>query len=159
MNYKELSPKSRVWIYQSSRVFTNTEAQQIREGGARFIASWATHGTPLQAAMEVFYNRFVVLLADEAQVKASGCSIDASVQFMKEVENAFKVNLFDRLQIAYREGDSIQTMHMNDLKDAVVSGSFSNETIIFNNLVQTKEELESKWEVPVKESWLYSQLA
>ncbi len=166
MNYQDLSPNSRVWIYQSNRELSEEEVAQIREAGKRFIANWATHGTALHAAMEVFFKRFIVLFADEAQVKASGCSIDSSVHFMKEVEKAFGINLFDRMQIAYskeqikKEGkeQKVEIIHMNDLRDQLVSGEFSEEAYIFNNLVATKAEMESNWIVPVKESWLFSQL-
>ena len=171
MNYQDLSSHSRVWIYQSNREFTDQEVAQIRDAGKRFIASWAAHGTSLHAALEVFHNRFIILFADEAQVKASGCSIDSSVHFMKEVEKAFGVILFDRMQIAYSkeqiskgaksslepaEGEQkVEAIHMNDLRSQLESGEFSDEVYIFNNLVATKAELESSWNIPLKESWLF----
>ena len=155
MNYKELPDSSRIWIYQSSRELQKEEVDQIKDAGKRFIANWATHGTALQAAMEVFYDRFIVLFADEEQVKASGCSIDSSVHFMKEVEKAFGINLFDRMNIAYRSSnDSINTLPMHDLRELMESGKLNDDTTIFNNLVATKGEMESNWEVPVQNSWL-----
>ena len=166
MNYQDLSPNSRVWIYQSNRELNDQEVSQIQDAGKRFIANWATHGTALHAALEVFYNRFIILFADEAQVKASGCSIDSSVHFMKEVEKAFGVDLFDRMQIAYSNEQiskgtnkqKVETIHMNDLRSQLESGEFSEDVYIFNNLVATKAELESSWNIPLKDSWLFAYL-
>lgn len=154
MNYKELADHSRVWIYQSSRELNEEELGQITKAGKEFIANWATHGTALKAAMEVFHNRFIVLFADEAAVKASGCSIDSSVHFMKEVEKAFSIRLFDRMQVAYRTSEGIESKNMNQLTEEVEQGKISPETRIFNNLIESKSDFESKWEVPIKDSWL-----
>jgi len=155
MNYKELPDSSRIWIYQSSRELQKEEVDQIKDAGKRFIDNWATHGTALQAAMEVFYDRFIVLFADEDQVKASGCSIDSSVHFMKEVEKAFGIDLFDRMNIAFRSSNNtINTLPMHELREKMESGELNDDTIIFNNLVATKGEMEGNWEVPVQNSWL-----
>ena len=159
MNYKQLANHSRVWIYQSSRALTNEEVDEIKSYGNRFIANWAAHGKELQAAFEVFYNRFIVLFADESQVKASGCSIDASVHFIKDIQNAYQLDLFDRLNIAYKTSKNIDTLRMHDFQEALSKGQLTENTIVFNNLVETKEAFDSAWEVPVKDSWHSKMLA
>jgi hypothetical protein len=154
MNYQDLPSHSRVWIYQSNRKLAESEVEQIKVAGKEFIKNWATHGKALHASMEVFYNRFIVLFADEEQVQASGCSIDSSVHFMKEVEKAFGIDLFDRLQLAYKNDQQIDTFHINELNERLEKGSVNENTIVFNNMIQTKAELESIWEIPLKESWV-----
>lgn len=154
MNFQELSPTSRTWIYQSNRELSPIEVEQIQTAGDKFLSNWATHGKALHAALKVFHNRFIVLAADEAQVKASGCSIDASVHFMKEIEKAFGLDLFDRMQITYRTNEGVEQKHAHDFRKSIESAELSEETIIFNNLVSTKAEMEAKWEIPVKDSWL-----
>lgn len=153
MNYQELAEGSRVWIYQSSRKLSNEEVEQILKYGREFIDNWAAHGADLRAAIEVFYNRFIVLFADESQVQASGCSIDSSVHFMKKIQEAFGIDLFDRLNIAFRTSNGIDSLRMNDFQAALSNGQLSEETLVFNNLVENKLDFETKWEVPVKESW------
>ncbi len=86
-SYQDLNDSARVWIYQADRPLKGTEIEEIRERGRLFVASWAAHGEKLDAAIEVLHDRFVVLCADEAQVKASGCSIDRSVGFVRELES------------------------------------------------------------------------
>jgi hypothetical protein len=38
--------------------------------------------------------------------------------------------------------------------DLIRKGKLSNDTIIFNNLVSTIEELEKNWKIPASSSWL-----
>jgi hypothetical protein len=129
------------------------EVAKIKKLGDQFIASWAAHGASLQAAFEVFCNRFIVLFADESQVKASGCSIDSSVHFIKELQSAFQLDLFDRLNITYKKENTIDSMRLNTFQTALNDGTLGPETIVFNNLVETKADFMNHWEVPVKESW------
>jgi len=153
MNYKDLADHSRVWIYQADRQLSDNEAAEIQHHGEQFIAQWAAHGSDLQAAFNVFYNRFLILFADESQVKASGCSIDSSVRFIKKIEKEYQLDLFDRLNLTYRKGGEINLIRMVDFQTAVDKGQLNQETTVFNNLVETKGEFENKWEVPVRESW------
>lgn len=152
-DYKTLPGDSRVWVYQCNRKLSDQEVTEIRKYCEEFIENWSAHGKELNAAFEIFYNRFIVLFADESQVSASGCSIDASVRFIKTIQQAYHLDLFDRLNIAYKLGNNIDTLRMNDFQTAIDKGQLSENTIVFNNLVETKELFENSWEVPMKESW------
>jgi len=107
----------------------------------------------LKARAEVRYNRFLILIVDEGQAGASGCSIDKSVHFMQHLEQEFNINLFDRFNLAYREGDSILSAPRHEFEELIKQRGINQQTIVFNNLVQNLAELESKWEVPFKDSW------
>jgi hypothetical protein len=153
MNYTELADHSRVWIYQSNRFLNDNEVLEIKNYGKQFIDGWAAHGSDLQAAFEIFDNRFIVLFADETQVKASGCSIDSSVRFIKDIQNAYQLDLFDRLNIAFVVSGKIDTLRMTDFQNALAKGTLDENTIVFNNLVETKGDFVSSWKVPIKNSW------
>jgi hypothetical protein len=153
MTYQELPAHSRVWIYQSSRKFSDQEVAELKKYGKEFIENWAAHGKDLSAAFEVFYNQFIVLFADESQVKASGCSIDASVHFIKKLQAAYQIDLFDRLNIAFRTSVGIDTLRMNDFQTALEKGQLNENTIVFNNLVESKADFDNGWEVKLKDSW------
>ncbi len=153
MDYKVLPDHSRVWIYQSNRKLTEDEVSEIQSYGDEFIKEWASHGKDIKAAFQVFYQRFLVLFADESEIKASGCSIDSSVHFIQKIQNAYGLDLFDRLNIAFVSGGQIDVLRMNDFQIAIEKGSLNEDTIVFNNLVETKIEFENHWKVPVKESW------
>jgi len=148
---------SRVWVYQSSRIFGISEALQIEEMLNEFIARWNSHGTPVKGAAYLFFGQFIILMADERATGVSGCSTDSSVRLIKQMEEKFGVNMFDRLSLAFVVKDKVQLIPMSQVKYALDNGFIKDDTLYFNNLVQTKEELEKKWIIPVKESWLVKQ--
>ncbi|HVS90683.1 MAG TPA: hypothetical protein VHE59_01540 [Mucilaginibacter sp.] len=147
------SEQSRVWVYQSDRELTTQEAAEIQNTLDRFAAEWTAHNHQLKARAEVRYNRFLVLIVDESQAGASGCSIDKSVNFLKRIEQEYGINLFDRFNLAYREGERVLSAPRHQFEELLKEGRITNNTIVFNNLVPTLADLENKWEVPFKESW------
>jgi hypothetical protein len=150
---------SRVWIYQSSRLFTVSEALQIEEMINQFAQNWLSHGIPVKGAAHLFFGQFVILIADESATGVSGCSTDSSVRLIKEIEKIFGVNMFDRLALAFIDKDKVQILPMPQLKYAVEQGFITADTLFFNNVVLTKEELENNWIIPVKDSWLAKKIS
>jgi hypothetical protein len=162
-NYKyhldgNFHPDSKVWVYQSSRLFKDDEAQSIDQLLQQFTIQWKSHGVPVKGAAYLFFNQFVVLLADETATGVSGCSTDSSVHLIKVIEEQFVVNMFDRTTLAFVIEDSVQLLPLSQLQQAFDNGMISMDTLYFNNLVQTKEELENKWIIPIKSSWLSGRL-
>ncbi len=153
MEYEKLANHSRVWVYQANRFLTNNESNEIKKIGEEFIASWATHGTALNASFTIKNNLFLIFLVDEAQVKASGCSIDSSVGLIKQIEKQYNLDLFDRLSVAYENEGNIEIAKMSKFEELVKANQVNEETIVYNNLVGTKSDLESNWRVAAKNSW------
>lgn len=147
-------PESRVWVYQSSRLFSLSEAFEIEDLLKEFTVQWKSHGTPVKGAGYLFFGRFIILMADEKATGVSGCSTDSSVRLVKDIEKRFAVNMFDRTTLTFVVKDKIQLLPLNQLQYAADNGFITADTLYFNNLVQTKEELETKWIIPVKDSWL-----
>jgi hypothetical protein len=149
----QFSEHSRVWIYQSDKELTDEEATGLLQSLNKFATEWTAHNHQLKAKAEVRYNRFLILIVDESQAGASGCSIDKSVNFMKRLEQEFNINLFDRFNFAYREGNEVLSAPRHQFEGLLKSGKVNTNTIVFNNLVQDLSQLETKWEVPFKDSW------
>lgn len=157
--YKQLldenfSPDSRVWIYQSSRLFSLNEAFEVEDMLNDFTSKWLSHGTPVKGAGYLFFGQFIILMADEKATGVSGCSTDSSVRLIKDIEQKYKVTLFDRTTMAFIVKDKIQLLPLSQLQYGADNNFISADTLYFNNLVQTKEDLSTKWMIPVKESWL-----
>lgn len=133
-----------------------SEALVIEEMLKDFVLHWQSHGTPVKGYANLFYGQFIVLMADESATGVSGCSTDSSVRLIKEIEQRFGVNMFDRLMLAFRIKDNIQMVPMPQLPYALENGFVDGDTLYFNNTVQTKAELKEKWLVPMKDSWLAS---
>ena len=144
---------ARLWVYQSNRILTDAEVKAIEEEGLTFISDWAAHGASLKASFDVLHNLFVVIAVDEKQAMASGCSIDKSVHFVKALEQKLSLNLFDRMQVAYRSATEIKVCKLSDFEKLAAQGLVNESTIVFNNMVASKEAFDSNWEVPLKQSW------
>lgn len=151
---KNFSSDSRVWVYQSSRLFTLQEALLIEELINDFTAKWLSHGIAVRGAGYLFFGQFIILMADEKATGVSGCSTDSSVRLIKDIEQRFEVNMFDRTTLAFVVKDKVQLLPLSQLQYAFDNGFIDGDTLYFNNLVQTKEELENNWIIPVKDSWL-----
>jgi len=149
----QFSENSRVWVYQSNRELSAAEAGQIQQELDSFATGWTAHNNQLKAKGEVRYNRFLILIVDESQAGASGCSIDKSVHFMQHIEEEFGINLFDRFNLAYRDGETILSTPRHQFEELIKQKSIGTQTIVFNNMVQNLGELSTKWEVPFKDSW------
>jgi hypothetical protein len=158
-NWKKLIPNefsddSKVWIYQSSRLFTFTEALQIEGLLEDFVANWLSHGAKVKGYANLLFGQFVVLIADESATGVSGCSTDSSVRVIKEIEQLYQVNMFDRQTLAFIRKDKVELIPMAQFSHAMDGGLITPETPYFNNLVSTKSDLLSGWIVPVRQSWL-----
>lgn len=149
----QFSQSSRVWVYQSDKELNEGAVNKLQADLDNFTTSWTAHNHQLKAKAEIRYNRFIILIVDESQAGATGCSIDKSVRFMKDVEQHFGINLFDRFNLAYRSGEQILSVPRHTFEELIINKTIDTNTIVFNNMVQNLSELESKWEVPVKESW------
>ena len=153
------SPESRVWVYQSSRLFTLGEALEIEDQLKEFVAQWKSHGYPVKAAGYLFFGQFIILVADETSTGVGGCSTDSSVRFIKEIEQRFNVTLFDRNSLAFVIKDKIQLLPFSQFQYAVENNFVNGETLYFNNLVATQSELENNWIIKIKDSWLAKRLS
>ena len=60
---------------------------------------------------------------------------------------------FDRFSIAYRSNDEVVISKLDDFIQLIVNGSINQDTIVFNNLIDRRQDLFTKWELPLKESW------
>src|ERR1700712_1743792 len=147
------SENSRVWVYQADRELTNDEVIQAQILLDNFTIGWTAHNNQLKAKAEIRYNRFIILIVDESQAGATGCSIDKSARFMKDIEQHFGINLFDRFNLAYRSGEEILSVPRHTFEGLITNKTIDTNTIVFNNMVQNLSELETKWEVPFKDSW------
>lgn len=151
--FDSLPETSRVWIYQSNRSFTDEELQQINHGLDVFLKQWTAHGAELKTGYEVRYKRFIIIGLDQSQTAATGCSIDESVKFIQELESRFDVDLLDKMNVSYKQGEFIAYKNLKDFRKMAKDRAVSANTVVFNNLVNNKAEYLSDWEVPASESW------
>ena len=152
-DFKELPDDARVWVYQCNRSFTEDEQKQLHTQLEKFINHWMVHGKDLLSSFELRYNRFIVIGALPDAHGVGGCSLDALAHFIQELEAQYNVTLLDRMNVSYRQGEHIAYKNLADFKKMVKEKAVSAQTIVFNNLVNTKIEYEENWEVPLEDSW------
>ena len=136
-----------------------SEALQIEDLLNDFARNWKSHADPVKGYANLFFGQFIILMADESATGVSGCSTDSSVRLIKQIEQQFKVNLFDRLSLAFLIKEKVQLLPLSQINYAVDNNFLNEDTIYFNNTVLTKEELENNWMIPVRESWVAKKIS
>ena len=154
VTFEEMPDHSRIWIYQADRAFESDESAEVLQLLKQFVHSWKSHNISLKASTQLIHDRFVVLAVDHHEVSPSGCSIDASVQVIKEIEEKHNVKMFDRMLFAWMdENQSIQVHNRTEFIALYQSGRIKADTIVFNNMVQTIAEMKTKWAIQLSQSW------
>lgn len=155
---EDFAADSRVWIYQSDRIFFMQEALEMESMLQQFVSEWKSHGTPVKGYANLFFGRFIILMADENATGVSGCSTDSSVRLLKEIEKKYNVNLFDRQMLTFYIKEKIELLPLSQLNYAIQNKFITEDTLYFDNTVLTKTALENNWITPVKNTWLANKI-
>ena len=153
VEFNTLPEASRVWIYQANRSFSEVELEEIKEKLDQFINDWTSHGKDLKAGYEIRYKRFIIIALDQDLQAATGCSIDASVAFIQQLEKDYHVDLLDKMNVSYKQGEFVAYKSLKDFRKMAKDKAVSKNTVVFNNLVTNIAEYKENWEVPASESW------
>ena len=153
VNFENLENTARVWVYQSVRAFSNNEEEIITKKLEAFIATWKRHGDDLKASFQIKYQQFIIIAVDESYNEVSGCSIDASVNLIKQLEKELNVDLTNKLNVSFKDGNNINIVSLANFQNYAKQQKITSKTIVFNNMVATKLEFEQHWEVTANNSW------
>ena len=151
--FENLPEESKIWIYQSNRKFSDEEFAAIEFDLKAFIENWTAHGTSLEASFELKYNRFIILAVNQEVQAATGCSIDSSVQFIQNLEQKYEVDLLDKMNVTFKLGEHVAHKTLLDFKKMAKDKAVTENTIVFNNLINNIAEYNESWEVPAMDSW------
>lgn len=159
VTFEELSPESRIWVYQGNRPFTPNEEELVNKVLRSFCSDWAAHGEPLKASFRIEKSQFLIMAVDEDYHNPSGCSIDSSVGVLRQIHTATGVDLLDRTKIAFYLDDEVTLIPLSEIKAKITSGHLKASTMTFNLLASSKAEWEKKWQVTVENSWMAKYLS
>ncbi len=151
--YHTLPNNARVWIYQANREFTEAEQELITGKTIAFVEQWTRHGENVKGSFTMVHNRFLIIAVDQDFVEVSGCSIDASVKLVQQIQADLQVEMLDKLTIAYYNNTAIQIAALADFVKLAKEGVIDKNTVVFNNMINTKQGVETQWEVAAKDSW------
>ena len=153
VDFKTMPDDSRIWIYQSNRDFNESEIGVIKDKTISFLDNWQAHGKDLECSYSIIDKRFIILAVNESANPIGGCSIDFSLQLIKDISNTIGIDLLNRLVVNYKLDNRIESLSLSDLKNKIKDGDFSPETIIFNTAINSKSELLNNFEIDIKSSW------
>ena len=151
--FDNLPEDSKIWIYQSNRKFSDEEFKEIETDLKSFIENWSSHGTSLASSYQLKYNRFIILAVNQEVQAATGCSIDSSVAFIQGLEQKYNVDLLDKMNVTFKNGEFIAHKSLLEFKKMAKEKAVTENTIVFNNLVNTIQEFNESWEVAALDSW------
>lgn len=149
-----LDDSSKVWIYHASRPIPEELIPDVKGHIHSFVSNWVSHNRALKAYGNIFHNRMICLFVDETQAGASGCSIDTSVNFVKNLGAEYDVDFFDRMIFSYIDNDAVYSAKKSELKELYQDQTINDSTLFFDNLVKTKEQFIQQWLVPLSDSWI-----
>ena len=145
MYFPKFNPNSKVWIYNSDRRLKLSEQKIIKNELKKFVSSWQAHNLNLRAEAILEHNYFIILVVDEYDVKASGCSIDTSVKFIKSIGEKFGVNFFNRLNLVIEKQGEFNLVHISDIKKYP-------QWNVFNPMITDLYSLRKEWKMQVIDS-------
>ena len=154
VDFKTMPDDSRIWIYQSNRDFNESEIGVINDKTISFLNNWQAHGKDLECSYSIIDKRFFIIAVNESVNPIGGCSIDFSLQLIKDISNTIGIDLLNRLVVNYKLDNRIESLSLSDLKNKIKDGVFSPETIIFNTAINSKSELLNNFEIDIRSSWL-----
>ena len=154
VDFKTMPDDSRIWIYQSNRDFNESEIGIINDKTTSFLDNWQAHGKDLECSYSIIDKRFIIIAVNESFNPIGGCSIDFSLQLIKDISNTIGIDLLNRLVVNYRLDNKVESLSLSDLKNKIKDGDFSPETIIFNTAINSKSELLNNFEIDIRSSWL-----
>lgn len=152
VEFNSLSEEAKVWVYPSSRKFYPQEIDELKEKLQNFVEAWKQDDADFKASFELKYDRFIVFSAEE-DAQLTNTDIDQQVAFILQLQQEYEVELLDKMNVCFKQGEFIQYKDVKEFKTLLKKKSVSAKTVVFDNLVQTKGELENYWEVPITESW------
>ena len=150
--HENLGEESRVWIYPSSRKFYPQELDGLKQQITDFVTNWKSQDENCKASYQLLYERFIVFYVDENTV-IQNSDIDAQVSFIFQLQQEYEVELLDKMNVCFKQGEFVQYKEVKDFKKLIKNKSVNAKTVVFDNLVQTKYDLDNFWEVPITESW------
>tara|TARA_B100000809_G_C15042852_1_gene496207 strand:- start:604 stop:1086 length:483 start_codon:yes stop_codon:yes gene_type:complete len=153
VDYKSISNEAKVWVYPSSRKFYPAEIPEIEQQLKKFVENWKLEDENFKVSYQFLYNRFIILVADDSETALTNADIDASVAFILQLQETYKVALLDKMNACFKQGEYVQYKELKDFKKLLKNKAVTAKTIIFDNLINNKEDLENYWELAIEDSW------
>ncbi|MCL7764127.1 ABC transporter ATPase [Polaribacter sp. Z014] len=153
VDYSTITENAKVWVYPSSRKFYPNEIEGIESKVKEFLENWKSDDENFKVSYKFLYNRFIVLFANSENSNLTNADVDASVSFILGLQQEYKVELLDKMNACFKQGEFVQYKDLKDFKKLLKNKAVTAKSIIFDNLITTKVDFDNNWEIPIEESW------
>ena len=148
-----LPENSKVWVYPTNRKFYPNEIEELEQKIKTFIESWNSEDENFKASYQFLYQRFIILMVDVNSFALTNEDIDTSVSFILSLQETYNVSLLDKMNVCFKQGEFVQYKELKDFKKLLKNKALTGKSIIFDNLISVKQDLDNHWEMPIEESW------
>jgi hypothetical protein len=151
---EDLPDSARTWVFGADRSLDQKATDLLLREVDRFLSQWHAHGSPLTAARDWKYGRFLTVAVDQSTAGASGCSIDGLFRSLKAMEPRLGASLVTSGLVFYRgKGDSIETVDRERFTALSAEGKVNRKTKVFDPTVTTLGEWRARFELDAAQSW------
>lgn len=153
VDYSLIPEDARIWIYPSSRKFYASELEEVEHKIKTFIENWKSDDENFKVCYKFLYNRFIIFFTDSENSTLTNTDINTSVSFILQLQEDYKVELLDKMNVCFKQGEFVQYKELKDFKKLLKNKAVTAKTIIFDNLITSKQDFENYWEVAIEDSW------
>ena len=151
---EDLPDDARTWVFGADRDLDTGATDLLLNEVDRFLSQWHAHGSPLTAARDWKYGRFLTVAVDQSTAGASGCSIDGLFRSLKAMEPRLRASLVTSGLVFYRDKKgAIQSVDRERFTELSAKGTINRETKVFDPTVTTLGELRARFELDAAHSW------
>jgi len=154
VDFNQIPNEGKLWIFPSSRKFYPQEIAVVKERIEDFLNDWDDNEIAINCSYLLKYDRFIIIAVDDTTHNLSLQAHDLLITFIQELEKVFNIVLMDKINVCYKQGEFVQYKDLIDFKKMMKSKGVSQKTIVFNNMITLKEELDYNWEINIMDSWL-----
>ena len=149
VSFESLPRTSRVYYYPSSRKFYPDEIPVLTSK----IEDCCNDLDKCKIGYKLVHNRFLIFFVSDV-TPLSIEQNDKLVQFVLDLEKEFDIDLLDKVNVCFKQGEFVQRKEMKDFKKLLKNRSVSGRTVVFDPMINSKDEFLTSWEAPLSESWL-----
>ena len=153
IEFDKISSHSPIWIFQCNKMLDSSLISQIEFDVKNFLNNWTSHNLEMKSSYKILHDLFLIISVENNFSNPSGCSIDKLINFIKNINQTYNIDFLNRLNISFRHGNKIKVVELIEFKNLILNGIINSDTIVFNNMVKTKAELNENWETKASESW------
>ncbi|HUH73806.1 MAG TPA: hypothetical protein VLZ75_05305 [Chitinophagales bacterium] len=150
--FEEMPDHAKVWLYPSVDYFEDGIKSDIENEIKTFVTEWLSHQREVKGSSKIFADGIICLAADQTDFEVSGCSIDSSYRFIRDLEEKYKLLLFERDLIFFKNAyGGVILIKICDIDMSINNGVLTEDTPIFNLQAQNVGQLKDPW-IPIKDT-------